>query len=252
MVRRRPHYNFCVLSLAASARLTCWLNAWLRGAVSADSLIAAVTGRQTVVAFGGFGATPLPPALLLGQLRAEQVSRVSVALPVPGDPLGLGGPRAFNAEVIDAGEGVVLHGSGRGLIPRTVGSATRWEAMDAEPPMYLPDVGSADRALREAIRVAATELAELDVAAWSADVVDELMNLRTPVPFDGAVTFPSPAAATTAVQGARCLTIVTMAGRDVGGALSATVAARRQDALAPLGHAARNALVAACSSPDGR
>ncbi len=241
-----------MLTLPASARLACWLNAWLRGDVSADALISGIVGRQSSVDFSGFDAAPLPPALLLGQLRAEKVSSVSVALPVPGDPLGLGGPPAFNAEGLEAKEAVVLHGSGRGLVPRTVGAATRWGALEAEPPAYLPDVGSADRALRDAIRVAADELTRLDVAAWSPDIADELMNLRAPRPFDVPATFASPAAARAAGQGARCLRMVAMARRDDGGALSATEAARRHVALAPLDHAARNAIIAACSSLDGR
>ena len=41
---------------------------------------------------------------------------------VPDDPLGLGGPAAFNADALEAGEALVLHGCMTGLVPgRPVG-----------------------------------------------------------------------------------------------------------------------------------
>ena len=241
-----------MLPLPDSARVACWLNAWLRAGASTDDVIAAVKGQRASVTFAGLDAAPLSPALMLGTLRSLSVSRVSVALPVHGDPVGLAGPPAFNAEAYDAGEAIVLHGAGQGLVPRSAGGATQWRAFPADVPAYLPDVASADRELRNALRVAADELARLDVAAWEPEVADELMNLRSPATFDGPTTFASPAAATTALSAARCLKIVDLAGRDHGGALSAHEATRRRDALTPLAGAARAAVVAACSAVDGR
>ena len=42
--------------------------------------------------------------LALGELRRLGASGCSLALPAPGDPLGLAGPPAFNAEALEAGE----------------------------------------------------------------------------------------------------------------------------------------------------
>jgi len=241
-----------VLELPDSARVAAWLNAWLGGAASPDDVISGLLAHQAHVVFRGFGDQPLPPALLLGRLRADGVTRASVALPVSAEGVGLAGPPAFNLEAHEAGQAVLLHGTGTGLVPRTVGGSTSWHALPASAPSYLPDVASADRDLREALRVSADALADLDVAAWSPDVADALLNLRRPAEFDAPVTFASPEATRCAVQGARCLAIVTMSEANDGGAVSATQASARREALVPLARAARTAVVAACSSLDGR
>ena len=55
----------------------------------------------------------------LGRLRAAGADGLGVALPVEGDPLGLGGPPAFNAAALEAGEAVVARGQpALGLVPR--------------------------------------------------------------------------------------------------------------------------------------
>ncbi len=241
-----------MLTLPASARVAGWLNAWLSGRQDPDSVIMGVRGDQQSVEFSGLENQPMSPALLLGALRGLGVKQVSIALPAPGDPAGLAGPASFNADAYDAGEAVVLHGPDLGLIPATVGRATRWTAAVAHAPVYLPDVATADRELRDALRVAAGALAALDVASWNPDVADELMNLRSPAAFDEPTTFASVAAAQTAISGARCRSIVAMATRDDGGALSAGEASNRRRLLAPLDRAARTAIVAACSTFDGR
>ena len=57
----------------------------------------------------------VPLIVALGLLRAERATAAGIALPVPGDPLGLAGPSSFNGEVVEAGEGVVLDGADLGL-----------------------------------------------------------------------------------------------------------------------------------------
>lgn len=208
---------------------------------------------QAHVAFSGFGsAQPLSTAFLLGEIRRHGVRRVSAALPVPGDLVGLGGPSTFNAEAVDVGEAVILHGADVGFVPSKVGASTRWVAAAAAPPTYLPDIATADQELRLALVDAARDLAELDVAAWGPDVADALMNLRAPTELDAPMAFASPSAARTALAGLRCREIVELAFRDDGGTVSSSEAARRRAALAPLARASRAAVVAACSSVDGR
>jgi hypothetical protein len=244
-----------VFAVPHAARTSCWLNAWLAGRESADAVITGLMGEQAHVEFVIFGhdSPGLSPALLLGELRRHGVTQVSTALPSPGDPLGLGGPSDFNSEALDVGEALVLHGVETGLVPRTVGRATRWESTAACPPGFLPDVAGADRALRTALTDAATALADLDVASWNPDVADALMNLRRPVELDPPMSFASGAAARTAVSGLRCQHIVELAFADQdGGAVSSWEAEQRREALMPLARASRAAIVAACSSLDGR
>jgi hypothetical protein len=228
------------------------VNAWLAGRHGADMVIDGIRGDQVSVDFAGLEGEPLSPALLLGALRSLGVKQASVALPVPGDPTGLGGPAGFNADAHDAGEAVLCHGPDLGLLPTTSRRTTRWTATTAHAPPYVADVLTADRELRDAVRIAANDLATLDVATWNPDVVDGLLNLRSPASFSGLTTFASATAAQTAASAVRCRMIVALAKADEGDALSARQAASRRQLLASLDRAARAAIVAACSSLDGR
>lgn len=238
-----------MLDFAASARVACWLNAWIAGRESADEVIEGVLGEHAFVEVCQPGGTALSPALVLGQLRRLQVRRVSVCLPKPGDPLGLGGPPTFNVEAVDAGEAMIWHGAGMGFVPEVVGAALTWRGAAASPPAYLPDVATAGRELRAALLEAARVLVDLDVAAWNADVADELIDLRAPRSAAPVLPYPSPEAAAVAATALRCRAIVELAISDDGGALSAHDVTARRGALAPLEAAARGAVVATCSSP---
>ncbi len=235
-----------------AARLASWLNAWLAGRESSDAVIAGVLGAGAAVDVRGWDDhPPLPPALLLGELRRYGVHRVSACLPRPGDPLGLGGPAGFNLDALEAGEAVVLHGPGRGLVPSAspAGDAVHWRVCPATPPAYLPQVDDSDRELRRQLLAAADGLAALDVATWSPGAADLLLNLRAPARFDAAMSLPSAEASRTFVSGLRGMEIVRIATRDEGGVTSSEMAARR-DLLSPLEHAARAAVVAACSAVE--
>jgi hypothetical protein len=241
-----------VLTLPESARVACWLNAWLAARESADAVITGVAGRDGIAEFVGQDAQPHAPALFLGELRRHGVVRVTVALPVPGDPLGLGGPSIFNTEALDASEGLVLHGPDLGLVPARVGDLTRWTLLEAHRPTYLASVSEADRTLKLAMAEAAERLAALDVAAWRPDVADILLNLRRPSTLDQPAPFASSQAARLAHDALRAGRIVALAGRDDGGALSVSEISQRAAALQPLDRASRAAVVAATSSLDGR
>lgn len=236
-----------------AARTACWINAWLSGRVSADDAIAGLSGPLAEVDFRGLGEEgSLAPALLLGDVRRLGVSRASVALPVPGDLVGLGGPPAFNTAAVERGQGVVLHGPSIGLIPRRTGTTLTWLGTAASPPSFLPDIATADRELREAYRSVTERLVELDVTSWNPDIADALMNLRAPTQLDAEMAFASPQAARTTISALRALRIVDLALDDDSGGVTATELRARSEALAPLSHAGRLAVVAACSSLDGR
>ncbi len=155
----------------------------------------------------------------LAALRAAGATSFGLALPRHGDPLGLGGPTAFNAAALEEGEAVVVGGAGLGLVPTTVGAATTW-VVEAAAPRQLPDVGEADRALRAALIESAQALADLDVARWRPEVADLLMNLR----HGPALLAPDGVPARCVelgAQGLQALDIVDVALEDQGGAVSA-------------------------------
>jgi hypothetical protein len=237
------------LSLPDSVRLAWWGTAWLRGHVVADHLIDAVVDEDAthLVAFADSGAEPLVTGL--GRLRASGADALGAALPAEGDPVGLGGPAAFNAAALEVGEAaVVLDAAGFalcGLVPARVGAAVTWSVMDAER-RQLPDVGEADRALRAALPEAADALAALGVARWRPEVADRLMNLRHR-PRAASPPGVPPRCVELAERGRQALEIVALALEDDGAAQSADEAQARRAALLPLGRAARRALVAAAS-----
>jgi hypothetical protein len=240
--------------LPLALRTAWWATAWLRGHVVTDLLLDAVIGDDATHVVAGLGTLGLGPAdaaetLVAGlaRVRAEGASGFGVALPVEGDPVGLGGPPAFNAAAMEAGQAVVVSGAWLGLVPVRVGAAVTWQAHRAER-RQLPDVGEADRVLRRELAGAAEALARLDVARWRPEAADRLLNLRHRprlVPPPGV----PPRCAELAARALQAAEIVDLALEDDGGAVSAAEISARREALVPLDRAARHALVAA-GSPE--
>ena len=236
-----------------SARLALWFSAWCAGAASLDETRDAVVGGDAAHDVLGLPGRdePVPLILALGALRAERATGAGLALPRPGDPLGLGGPPAFNAEALESGEAVVLDGTDLGLVPFRAGAGVVWRCLPASTRRPVPDLAEADTELRRVLPAVADELAALDVGRWRPEVADELMALRRPTPLDVP---PGTGSRQQRMLGlaARCRTIVELALADDGGAVTAAEADRRRAALLPLDRAARRATVAACSHPFDR
>jgi hypothetical protein len=214
-------------SLPASAALAWHATSWLRGHGSTDELTST------------FGLD----LDQLAALRRSGADGVGLALPRPGDPLGLGGPAALTAAAMDAGEAAI--GRGVALVPRRQGSAFWWEQHDAQP-RQLPDLGEADRALRAEILGAADTLARLDVAHWQPALDDEFLVLARPAELTGPAGIPAPAVSL-AGRALRGLRIAELGLADDGGAATAPEVAARREVLVGLERTARRALVAACS-----
>jgi hypothetical protein len=215
-----------------SARLAWFVSAWLRGDVAPDDVLDAVVGDDAAHDVTGLdGPDSMPLVIALGRIRAAGAESAGLALPWPGTSAGLGGPAAFNAEAIDAGQAVVLSGAGLGLVPHRAGAGVVWRCLSANR-RQLADLGEADRALRASMAQTATALAMRDVARWRPEVADELMNLRHRPAYAAPPGTPPRA--------------VELAGRAVQ-ALGIVDLAPDIDDLRPLGGAARAALVAACS-----
>ena len=233
--------------LPASARLAWWGTAWLRGHVVTDLVVDAVLGDDATHAVAGLPGADSTDTLVaaLGRLRLAGASALGAAFPAEGDPVGLGGPSAFNADALEAGEAVVAADAGVGLVPHRTGAAVIWTA-HAAARRQLPDVGEADRLLRTALIESANALAALEVARWRPDVADELLNLRHREPVGAPAGVP-PRCVDLAARGLQAIAIVDLALEDDGGAVSAAEATAREAALRPLARAGRRALVAACS-----
>lgn len=235
-------------ALPRSADLAVWFTSWVSGHSSLDDARDAVVAGDAahdVVGLDG-EPDPVPLILALGKLRASGATGAGLALPVPGDPLGLAGPPSFNAEALEAEEAVVFEGIDGGLVPHVAGAGVVWRFHAASSRRQVPDLGEADTGLRQALLTTAERLADLDVARWRPEVADELMALRRV----SDVVLPahwSSKAVRLASLALRCRSMVALALEDDGGAVSAAEAQARREALAPLDHAARRGLVAACS-----
>lgn len=235
-------------SLPLSARFALWFSAWAAGEASLDDTRDAIVGADAAHDVTGLpGSTdPEPLIVALGVLRSQGASTAGISLPVPGDLLGLAGPGDFNAEVVQAGEGVVLDGAELGLVPHRTGAGVVWTCHPAVSRRQLPDPSEADTALRQELVRSTGTLVDLDVARWRPDVADELMALRRAA--DLAVPgVMHPRAVRMASLAARCRAIVELALEDDGGSVTAAEAETRRRALLPLDAASRRALVAACT-----
>jgi hypothetical protein len=231
------------LVLPLSARLAWWLTAWLRGHEVTDHVLDAITDGDLGHVVEGLdaGTTLLD---LLFEARRSGAAGAGLALPVEGDPLGLGGPRTLNEAALDAGEALVI--GTWAAVPEIVGEVAHWRIRPAEP-RQLPDVGEADRGLRSTLVDTAGLLAELDVARWRPEAADQLMNLRHR-PVLAAPAGTPPRCVELAARGLQGWAIAEVALADDDGPVSTHEIAARRAALQPLERASRRALVAACSS----
>ncbi len=231
-------------SLPVSAVLATWLDAVRAGLAGPDDLADAVRGGDPRHLVTGL---PESDVLELHQLPAALTGPVSLALPAPGDPVGLGGPAAFNLAALEAGEAVVA--GGVGLVPEEDARTIVWRAHPAGPVPWVDERETASE-LRLALADVTRRLVDLDVAAWQPEIPDLLLNLRhrTPLPFPPGYDARR---IETSERAVLCLDILELARAGDGGAVSSYEMDRRRQALADLDRAARRALVGACSGRTG-
>jgi hypothetical protein len=240
--------------------LAVWSSAWLSGAAAADDVLDALQDwaelHEVVAADERLAASlEVPvrgeaggsPAALLAALRRSGAVNAELVMPVPGDVRGLGGASQFASEALRAGEAVVFNGLG--IVPERIGEGIiRWTVFEIERTSPIPNVplGEAEHELTGAMRVAAGILIELGVAKKRAGVREELqarVTERTKARWpDG-----TPQRALRVLQrAAEVAAILELAMEDEpGGALSASSALKRAEALRPLFQAVRTARCAA-------
>ncbi|SEG74946.1 hypothetical protein SAMN05444920_104226 [Nonomuraea solani] len=115
-------------------------------------------------------AGDVPLRKYLANLRVGGLTELRLALPAPGDPLGLSGPATFNSAAVDVGQAAiaVLGDRNVGLVPGPDrrGSSyvgVRLELHDSGPVRHdLPSLAEAERELSDAIRSATEALTSVD------------------------------------------------------------------------------------------
>ncbi|TMQ90096.1 hypothetical protein ETD83_36960 [Actinomadura soli] len=245
------------MSKDAATALVAWGNAWLTGHVGLDEAVDAVEKSAGPQILGG---EPAEVTLRrgLGDLRVGGMAALRLALPAPGDPLGLSGPPDLNHAAIDAGAAVVVVLGERaiGLVPSEDlrGSSyvgVRWTTHDASPGAPdVPSLADADRQLTLAMRDATEALLTVDdLAGAPPEIPDALAALRDPDRGDHPLApgYPPRAHRVAALAG-RLSLVVDLARQMDDGGLSADQMRRRGEALRLLDGAVRRALVAACNS----
>jgi hypothetical protein len=230
-----------VSSLPVSAVLAAWLGAVRAGHAGPDDLADAVRGDAPRHLVTGL---PERGPLELHELPAALAGPISLALPAPGDPGGLGGPAAFNVAALDAGQALVA--GEVGLVPWEDARTVVWHAHPADRVPWVDERETASE-LRLVLADVTRRLVDLDVAAWQPDIPDLLLNLRHRAPLPLPPGYDVRRVETTE-RAVLCLDIVSLARAGDGGAVSAYEMDRRRTALDDLDRAARRALVGACSS----
>ncbi|KWX01549.1 hypothetical protein LI90_2581 [Carbonactinospora thermoautotrophica] len=234
-----------------------WGNAFLAGQVSLDEAAAAVAHPDETHRVVGVSDEPEPVIVAFGRLRGLGVTGLRLVLPVPGDPLGLPGPPAFNEHAVEAGEAVLtVGGEPLGIVPEVEpygpvgdqGAYVTWRAEPVNPTWATPEptLPEAEQELVEALRAATEELARLDLARWRPELAEALSAIRR---HDGGVEklppgYP-PRARRVLGLAERVGAIAALARQDEGAAVSVTEMAARAAVLRPVERSARRARVAA-------
>lgn len=228
-------------ALPVAALLALWLDAVRAGRTGPDELADVVRGEDPRHLVVGLPGREEP--LELVALAAALSGPISLALPAPGDPVGLGGPPELNRLALEAGQAVVV--GGLALLPEDDARTVVWRAHPASPPPYVDERETAQH-LRTTLGAVTTRLVELDVASWSPEVPDLLLNLRhrPPLPLPPGT---EPRRQQTLERAVLCLDVVAAGAADAGGSVTAHEAGARARALEELRRAARHALVGACT-----
>ncbi len=252
-----------------AGRLVAWGNAAIAGLTSLDEAAARVCGADDPHRVAGLPGQdePVSIAVALGLLRGRGAGRLLLALPRPGDPLGLPGPPEFNMEAMAAGEAVLTEGDAGvdgplGLVPELTaygpagdtGVRVCWRARPVNSTALLatPSLAEAERELAEALRTAVDELTRLDVARWRPEAAEALRAIRERGRDADDVLAPGypPRAFRVLALAQRLAAIVTLAGEGESAAVSAGEMAARDASLRPLERSIARAQLAAYNAAE--
>ena len=252
-----------VLDIPRSARLATWGTAWLQGRASVAEVVRAVTGDDEPHMVESGDVLPAAADLsgLLAGLKHAGVRALRVALPVPGDPVGLPGPPGFNATALEAGECVLTAGRPAwGVVPDVAEFGSPWEPgwqvtwqLSAVAERRVPPatgLAEAERALKEGLLAATDALDRLDVAALGPDAAERLQRMRSADLPAGALPAGTPRRSLQVLATAgRLRAVLSLAAEDDGAAVNAWQAGERARTLRELDGICRHAVVAAVNDP---
>jgi hypothetical protein len=245
-----------------AASLAAWGTALAQGHVPVSRAVEAVEDGDEphLVVTHTFGE-PDELAVALPALIDDGVLGFRLALPVPGDLLGLTGPPATNVAALAAGEAVVAvrHPHDQGptvpmLVPEVrsfgppgdQGHCVTWRLHPAAATYPdVPTLGQADRDLTHQVAASTAALAAIGAGSWRQDARELADEIRASA---GTLRLPSIAggrAHALAQRAVQVLAILDASRNDHTGVVTAHAAAARAASLAPLERAARRALVAA-------
>lgn len=249
-----------------SAALAAWATAYARGTVRAEQVLDAVERDDEPHRVHGLDAGGDLLAVL-ADLRARGADGLRLVLPVPGDPRGIPGPGALTAPALDAGEAAVVQGGGPsyGLVPMGTGHGSdaegfttqvTWQVVPCPSPVPEPrgTLRQVECDLVDALRAAARDLVNLDVASLSPRAAERLAAMRS-----GArrplVALPSshpPAGCRLLDQAERLAVVLEIASADDGAAVDLGTARARRETLRTLAAVVRRARVVAVNAPLDR
>lgn len=248
-----------------AALLAAWGTAFLQGLSVVDEAVAEVEGADEphLVVRDTIGS-PDELAEGLAGLAEHGVTGLRLALPAPGDLLGLLGPPSFNTAALGAGEAVIaVDGASPGdagvpaLVPDVTtfgtpgdqGHCVTWRTMTSVAGLPdVPTVAEADRALRDAMRSATETLASLGITSWRGDAHETAGELLGGTRRVALPTASGPRAETLLHRSLTVLAIADAGRTDTSGSLTSFSAQARLSALTPLDRAARRGLVAAAGA----
>ncbi len=228
-------------------RMTAYLNSLLARRVSAEvasaSVVADDVAHHVLDPEGVLGILNPTRSTEVGAVMPLLVSaepeRWILALPVPGLPGSVRGPRQLTEAAVDVGEAVIAASGGVALVPYRVGRAVQWRVFPANRPGAPPTPYDAERTLSEAVLSAARALATLDVAAGTRP--------RAAMVSVGLAPGYSSRQQATADRAARLLGACDAALRDDGRSISSFEADARARQLRTVRDACVGALCAAVS-----
>jgi hypothetical protein len=228
--------------------LVAWGASWLAGHVGLDQVVDRVEAAAGPQVVRDPDEGDLPLRAYLAQLRSDGLTAFRLALPAPGDPLGLTGPPEFTVAAVDAGQAVVAVRAGgcAGLVPEEDlrGSSyrgVRWtihEAADREPD--VPDLAEAERELTRTMHDATEALLSVDGPAQGFPTLPEPDQTLAP-------GYPSRAVRVGALAARLALALRLAQERGLTSAQLST----RGEAMRALDRAVRRARVAAHQALSG-
>ncbi len=245
-----------------AASLAAWGTALAHGHVPVSRAVEEIEGcdEPHLVVTHTLGE-PDELAAALPTLIGDGVVGLRLALPVPGDPLGLTGPPEANMAALAAGEAVVVVPAPHHRAPtvpmlvpevRTFGPVgdqghcVTWRLHEAAATYPdVPTLGQADRDLTHQVAASTAALAAIGAGSWRADAREMADEVRAAA---GTLHLPAVAgdrAHALAQRAVQVLAILDASRDDHSGVVTAHAAAARAASLAPLERAARRAVVAA-------